>query len=248
MIKKSRIVLALAMCLALGVAGTAWATGATDNTARVEGKVKPTKLDKKKYKPVQLFSGVATDATVDGTQANPAVEYLSYGKNVKFDFNAGAVCTALPGSGSTPEQAKAACPKDSYLGSGKATVQFPGLPLIDDVVVSVFRGQAKNGIQLHTYSPTLLAASPTVLGSVIKSNAGSKFGYALSVPNAPETGAGMITEFNATISKSSKAVLGRCKAKKFLWQRKVTYNDGSTATTPTLQQKCKRKKSKKHHH
>jgi hypothetical protein len=246
-IQKSRFVLALALTLALGVAGIAWADGATDNVAHVEGSVNPKKLDKKKYKPVNLFSGVATEATVDGTQSNPVSEYISYGKNVKFDFNAGPVCTTLPPSGSTPDQAKAACPGGSYLGGGHATVQFPGLPLIDDVDVSVFRGPDKSGIQLHTYSPTLLAASPTVLGSVVKSNAGSKYGYALTVPNAPETGSGMITEFNATIDKKSKAVLARCKAKKFLWQRQVTYGDGSSAVAD-LSQKCKRKKPKKHHH
>ena len=122
-------------------------------------------------------------------------------------------------------------------------MQFPGVPLIDDVTVSVFRGPTKKGIQLHTYSPTLLAAAPLVLGSVVKSNAGSKYGYALTVPNAPETGSGMITEFNATISKKSKLILGRCKAKSFLFQRKVTYADGSTDTAD-LSQPCKRKGGK----
>jgi hypothetical protein len=239
-IKKSRFALALGMVLALAFAGVAFGDGATDNVAKVEGSVKPNKLSKNDYKPVTLFSGVATEANVTGTQANPAAEYISYGKNVKFDFNAGDVCTALPPSGSTPDQAKAACPKTAYLGSGHASVQFPGLALIDDVTVSVFRGPTKKGIFLHTYSPTLLAASPTVPSQIVKSNAGGKFGYALSVPNSPVTGSGMITEFNATISKKSGAVLARCKAKKFLWQRKVTYTDGSTETAE-LSQPCKRK-------
>lgn len=244
MINKSRFVLALGMVLALAFAGLAFADGATDNVAKVEGSVKPTKLDKKKYKPVALFSGVATEGNVTGAQANPAVEYLSYGKNIKFDFNAGDVCTSLPPSGSTPEQARAACPKSSYIGSGHATVTPPnGAAPIDDIIVSVFRGADKKGIQLHTYSPTLLAAAPLVLGSIVKSNAGSKYGVALSVPHAPETGALMITEFNATISKASKAVLGRCKAKSFLFQRKVTYTDGSTETAD-LSQPCKRKGGK----
>jgi hypothetical protein len=239
-IKKSRFVLALGMVLALGVAGIAYGDGATDNVAKVEGKVSPSKLDKKTYKPVNLFTGVATEANVTGTQANPASEYLSYSKNIKFDFNAGDLCTALPPSGSTPEQAKAACPKSSFVGSGHASVQFPGLPLIDDVTVSVFRGPTKKDVQLHTYSPTLLAASPTVLGHIVKSNAGSKFGYALSVPNSPVTGSGMITEFNSTISKKSKFVVARCKSKSMTFLRKVTYADGSTETAE-LTQRCKRK-------
>ena len=40
----------------------------------------------------------------------------------------------------------------------------------------------------------------------------------------------MITKFNATIKKGSKVATARCKAKKFLWLRKVTYDDGSTET------------------
>ena len=80
-----------------------------------------------------------------------------------------------------------------------------------------------------------------MLGSIVKSNAGSKFGYALSVPNAPETGALMITKFNATITKKSKAALARCKSKTMTWQRKVTYHDG-TSETAEITQKCKRKK------
>jgi hypothetical protein len=228
------------MCLALAFAGMAFGDGATDNVAKVEGKVSPTKLDKKKFKPVSLFSGVATETNVTGLQANPASEYVSYPKNIKPNFNAGDVCTSLPPSGSTTEQAKAACPKSSYEGGGHATVQFPGLALIDDVTVSVFRGPTKKDVQLHTYSPTLLAASPTVLGHIVKSNAGGKYGYALSVPNSPVTGAGMITSFNATVTKKSKAWVGRCKSKTMAFQRKVTYTDGSTETAE-LTQKCKRK-------
>lgn len=247
MIKKSRFVLAIGLVLALGVGSLAFADGASDNTAFVDGGVTPKKLDKKKFKPVNLFSGVRTEVTggVNGLQANPTVEYISYDKNIKFNFNAGDVCTTLPPSGSTPDQAKAACPPSSYLGSGEAEVQGPGIPPITDIVVSVFRGPAKNGIQLHTFSPTLGQAAPTVLGSVVKSTAGSKFGYALSVPNAPETGGLMITKFNATISKASKAVTARCKNKKFVFQRKVTYNDGSSETTPDLTVPCKQKKKKK---
>jgi len=245
-IKKFRLVVALGLVAALGVASIAFAAGAADTQeAFVDGKVSPSKLDKKKYKPVNLFSGVRTEIPggVTGTQSNPLVEYISYPKNVKFDFNAGSVCTTLPPSGSTPDQAKAACPNDSYLGQGDAEVQGPGGVVISDITVSVFRGPAKNGIQLHTYSPTLLAASPTVPGSIVKSNAGSKFGQALSVPNAPETGSLMITKFNANIDKSSKSALARCKSKTMTFQRKVTYADGSSETAE-LTQKCKQKKKK----
>ena len=104
----------------------------------------------------------------------------------------------------------------------------------------MFRGPDKKGIQLHTFSPTLGPAAPTVLGKIVNSNAGGQYGYALSVPNSPETGGLMITEFNATITKKSGAVLARCKSKNMPFQRKVTYDDGSTETAE-ITQKCKRK-------
>jgi hypothetical protein len=240
-IKKSRFVLALGAALALGVSTLAFADGATDNTAFVDGSVKPAKLDKKKYKPINLFSGVRTQTNVTGAQFNPASEYISYPKNVKFDFKAGDVCTTLPPSGSTAQQARSACPPSSYLGSGHAEVFGPGnVPTATDITVSVFRGPDKKGIALHTSSPTLGPAAPTVLGKIVNSNAGSKYGYALQVAHSPETGALMITEFNATISKKSKAVLARCKSKNMTFLRKVTYTDGSTETVETSQ-KCKRK-------
>ena len=244
MVQKSRFVLSMSLVLALGVASVALADGVSENEAFVDGNVSPTKLDKKKYKPIQLFSGVRTETTVNGLQKNPLVEYISYPKNGKFDFDAGSVCTTLPPSGSTQQQARDACPSDSFIGQGVAEVQGPGIAPITDIVVSVFRGPAPNGIQLHTASPTLGAAAPTVPGSIVKSDAGSEFGDALSVPHAPETGALMITKFNATVTKSSKAVVGRCKDKTMTFQRKVTYADGSTETAETTQ-KCKQKKKRK---
>lgn len=136
------------------------------------------------------------------------------------------------------------CPRKSYLGSGHGSVAFPGLNA-NDITVSVFSGPSKNQLQLQTYSPTLGTASPTVNAVIVRSNAGGAYGEALSVPHAPVTGSGIITEFNATIMKSTGVATARCKAKKFLFQRKVTYTDGSVDTA-NLTQRCKRK-PRKHH-
>ncbi len=239
MIKKSRFVLALGLMLALGISAFAFADGASDNNAEVDGKISKTKISKKEYKPNEMFTGVRTETNaVVGQQSNPAEETINFGKNVKFDLKAGSECKTLPPSGSTSQQAQDACPKDSYIGKGAAEVITPGGSRISDIVVSVFKGPAENGIQLHTASPTLQAAAPTVPGSIEKSKAGSQFGQALVVPHAPETGALMITKFNATITKASKSVLTRCKAKEFLWQRDVVYADGSKESA-SLTQKCK---------
>ena len=243
MIKKSRFVLALGLVIALGLGAIAYGNGASDNQASVDGSIGKTKLPKKKADRVKnsLFSGVRTETNAPlGTQSNPHSETINYTKNVVFDLKAGSECTTLPPSGSTAQQARDACPADSYLGEGEAEVIQPNGARIQDIVVSVFKGPAQNGVQLHTASPTLQAAAPTVPGSIVKSTAGSEFGQALSVPNAPETGALMITKFNAEITKASGAVKTYCGDKTMSFQRKVEYADGSSETADTTQ-KCKRK-------
>jgi hypothetical protein len=238
-------VVAAALVTALSTSAIALAAGADTNDASVDGSIKPAKLDKKKYKPVSLFTGVRTSVQggVTGTQSNPVSEYLSYPKNIKFDLDAAEICTTLPPSGSSAQQARDACPEKSFLGSGVGEVQGPGIAPITDIVVSVFRGPGKNGVQLHTASATLGPAAPTVLGEIVKSKV-SGYGDALSVPHAPETGGLMITKFNATVTKASKAVTARCKKKSMTFQREVTYADGSKETAETTQ-KCKQKKKRK---
>jgi hypothetical protein len=220
------------------------ADGAGDNTPTLEGKISPAKLDKKKFKPAQLLSGVATTGPVTGLQQNPEKEYLSYPKNLKFDSTNAPFCTAaiefLPTA-----SAEAACPSGSKVGSGTAQVMLPGGFVSQPITVTAFNGPQKNQIRLHTYSEELAGATPTVFGEIVKSKVPG-YGQALSVPDAPDVGddAGMITLFNATISKSSKIVLARCKSKTMKFQREVTYDDGSTETAE-LTQKCKQKKKKK---
>ena len=108
MIRKSRMAVALGLVLALGVATVAWADGATDNTPFVDASVKPSKLDKKKYKPVNLFFGVRTEGPVTGAQENPEAEYISFGKNIKWQSTAAPFCTApIETPGLTADQARA---------------------------------------------------------------------------------------------------------------------------------------------
>lgn len=247
MSRKSRLPALVVIVLALTGAGLARADGASENQAFVEGKASPKRLDKKRFKPINLFSGVRTQANVDGAQANPRSEYISFGKNVKVKPGAAPRCSAPLPNGATPDQARSMCPRKSYLGSGNAAIQFPGLPLADDVVVSVFNGPARGELRLHTFSPTLGTASPTVSARIVRSTAGRKYRQALSVPNAPETGSAMITSFNANIKRSTRVVLARCKARKFRWQRHVVYTDGSTATV-TTKQRCKRRPHRRHGH
>ena len=145
--------------------------------------------------------------------------------------------------GLATDAARAACPGKSYLGSGRANIELPGGVIYEGLTVAVFNGPGTNEVRLHTYDPRLAGATPTVFGKVVKSRAGGKYGQALQVDDAPDVAgdAGRITAFNATINKKSKVATARCKAKKFLWNRVVTYDDGSEEEI-TLEQKCKRKK------
>jgi hypothetical protein len=255
-IRKSRLGFALVLTLALGVTGIAYAGGgASTHDAFVDGAVtkkKKPKLSPKKFKKVDFMTGVRTTGGITGTQANPAAEKISFGKNIKFKSGAAPTCSATFTPGSTPSEARAACPGKSFLGSGTAAVFAPDGgdagsepdPVDENIVVSAFNGPGSNQIRLHTYSVPLGPAAPTVQGFIVNANEGKKYGKALSVPLAPETGPLMITQFNANITKSSGVVRARCKAKKFLWKREVTYEDSSTDTA-TLSQKCKKKKKKK---
>ncbi len=242
--RRLRTVLALGLTVALGVAALAYANGVSDNTAYVDGSVKPKKLDKKEYKPVNLFSGVRTEGPVTGSQANPESELIEYDNDGKWISKNSPLCTAnIETPGLTADQARALCPPKSYIGSGEAEVALSDTARVSDIVVSVFNGPEKNQVRLHTSSPTLGAAAPTVFGEIIKSKS-RKYGPALLVADAPDAGADafLITKFNATIFKSSGVAVARCKDGKANFRRTVTYDDGSTEQA-TTSSKCKRKKS-----
>ncbi len=243
--RKTRLAASIALTVSLGAATFAYADGASENDASVLGSVKPSKLDKKKYKPINLYSGVSTQGVVTGSQENPEQELISWGKNVKIDSKAAPTCSA-PIEFQSTDAAKAACPKKSNVGSGKANIELPNGLVYNGLVVTVFNGPGKNEVRLHTYDQRLAGATPTVFGKIVKSKDGKKYGQALSVEDSPDVAgdAGKITLFDAKLSKKSGVALGVCKAKKFLWKRTVTYDDGSTETAQ-LKQKCKRKGGKK---
>jgi hypothetical protein len=240
---KSRKIVAGGLAVALTTAGVAVAgsTGADLNDAEVVGKVTPTKLSKKQFKPVNLFLGVVNSPDSAGNPvANAKSEKIAISKNVKVALNKAPRCTAALPNGSTPQFAKNACPAKSFLGSGKATVHAPGPTLAAEPVVSVFNGPAANQLRLHTYSDDLGPASPVVNAFIVNANKPG-FGKALSVPNAPVTGALKITSFNAKIKKSTKVISAKCKPKKFKFQRTVTYTDDSSETA-NVSHNCKVKR------
>ncbi len=240
MIRKAHLAATLGLTIALTIAAIAYADGIADNTPAVDGLVKPAKLDKKKYRPISLFTEVSTSGPVPGI--NPEQELIQYDKDGKWKTSAAPTCDAAIEFQPT-DVAISRCPAGSAIGSGESTILLPGGLTYEGITVTAFNGPGKNEIRLHTYSPELPGATPTVFGRILKPTGGGKYGIALSVPDAPDVAGdtGMITKFNATISRSSGVSLARCKDKKFYIRRTVTYDDG-TQETVTHTQKCKQKK------
>ena len=189
---QSRKILAIGTAVTVATASVAIAgtTGADLNDAKVVAKTTPSKLSKKKFTPVNSLLGVVNSPDSAGNEdANAKSERIAISKNIKVKLNKAPVCTAALPNGSTPQFAKDACPKKSYLGSGEATVHAPGPVLLAaEPTVSVFNGPDPGQLRLHTYSSDLGPASPVVNAFIVNATQQEKnkgYGQALSVPNAP---------------------------------------------------------------
>jgi hypothetical protein len=114
--------------------------------------------------------------------------------------------------------------------------------------VTAFHGPGRKNITLHAYSPTLTGGvvgpgNPSVVvGKVVRSPAGRKFGKRLAVRDVPDVQSdlGGLFSFNARIKKGNY-VQARCKAKKFFWRATWVYDDGSR-DVDNHRQKCKRRR------
>jgi hypothetical protein len=242
---KSRKILALGLAAAVATTGIAIAgtTGADLNDAKVIGKTTPSKLPKKRFVPVSSLLGVENSPDSTGDEdANAASERIAISKNIKVNLTKAPVCTAALPNGSTTEFARDACPPRSYLGGGDAVVYAPTAAcgvgatepcIAAEPVVSVFNGPGAGQLRLHTYSPNLGPASPVVNARIVRATSQERnkgYGQALTVPNAPVTGALKITEFSSTILKARKVVTARCKVRRIKLLRTVEYTDGSSET------------------
>jgi hypothetical protein len=247
-IRKSQMILATALCMAVGVAGIAYADGASDNVSTVDGKVTPSKLPKQKYKTVKFLNGVTTlDADNNPVIPAEATEevYIDYDDDIKISLGGIPECsTSL--AGTTTEQAEELCGPGAPGGnakmssSGSAKARIPSFPApnneVTDFTVTVFHGVG-NQLLLHAYSPTLTSANTQVVdSSIINSPLGGDFGKRLSVPNAPDVAGdnGALVAFNATLSKGIKA---RCHDgnKKLNYKAQFVYDDDSSDTTSDKQ-------------
>jgi hypothetical protein len=222
----------------------------------IEANFKPTKLDKKKYKPVTLFVDVITANNDEGNPDQPPSAdrtQVDFPKNLKFDPGAVPQCKADEAAlqNTTTETATDLCGKDSIVsvaGAGKteATVLVdpvpatPGTsPLVVPVVVTAFNGFEKDTIFLHSRADAVNNTS--VLVGKLKTGP-TGFGKTLDV-TIPDLLAGAISDFKTTV-KGGKYIQARCKSKSFKYQARTDY-ENHTPTTATADGKCTQKKKKK---
>lgn len=220
-------------------------------------KVTPTKLDKKKFKPVTLFVDVITENNDEDTsfEQPPSADrtQVDFSKNLKFDPSAVPQCAADEGAlqNTTTETATSLCGSKSIVsvaGDGKteATVivdPAPGVPgtapLVVPVVVTAFNGFEDDTIFLHSRADAVNNTS--VLVGKLKKASGS-YGNTLDV-TIPDLLAGAIADFKTTV-KGGKYIVARCKDKTPDFGARSEY-ENHTPTKATFVGKCTQKKKKK---
>ena len=219
-------------------------------------KVTPTKLDKKKVKPVTLFVDVITESNDEDTTFTqpPSADrtQVDFSKNLKFDPDAVPNCATTAGGlqNTTTDTAKDLCGSKSIVsvsGAGKteATVIVDTLPnvandpIVVPVVVTAFNGAEKDTIYLHARADSVNNTS--VLVGKLKKASGS-YGSTLDV-TIPDLLAGAIADFKTTV-KAGKYVQANCKDKTPNFGARSEY-ENHTPTKATFTDKCKQKKKKK---
>lgn len=224
----------------------------------LDASITPTKLDKKKFKPVTLFIDVITqnnDEPTGSPEQPPSADRnrVDFTPNLKFNSTAVPNCAVDEGAlqNTTTDTAKSLCGNDSIVSvegadktSAHVTVDIvPGAPgggtLPVDVVVTAFNGFNKDTIFLHARADAVNNTS-VLVGKLGPGPAG--FGSTLDV-TVPDLLAGAIDDFKTTV-KSGKYVQARCKSRTNKFQIRTEY-ENHTPTTATTETKCKRKKRKK---
>jgi hypothetical protein len=239
------LLLALTALGALAVVGIAY--GAV-NTQTITGKVSPKKLPKTKRVPVSLSVNVASSnpGNPGGVPNATNLAEVDFDKDIKIQSKGFPTCDPSQfGSQTTTQDVKTACP-DAILGTGTATVQLGTLQVHAQAIGANVKG---NKILLHAY--TTETGGVPLVGNIIKSKGGKKYGQELSVPVPPLAGgAGVITQFGLNVKKIAYKHNGKklayvsssCKDKKIRFQARFTDNQGQVATG-TSTQSCKQKKS-----
>ena len=241
--------LAFALAGAIGLSAVSLAV-ADDSVQTEVGKIKPTKLSKKKHQNIKLINTITTFNAPGTFQPPKGVRtVVDWPKQLKFNLKAVPFCktnASSLGLTATTEEAIAACGKKSVVSDPKgstAEVTVGGATAVAttlDVQVTAFN---ENGKKLILYAKPIGDASGLaaniLIGKLKKSKAGKKYGMALDV-TIPPLAAGAISFFEVTVKKS-KYIQAKCKPKKMKFQATTFFSDAPT-TSDTHTIKCKPKK------
>lgn len=243
------LLLALTAFVALAVTSVASA----QDIQTIESTVKPTKLDKKKFKPVTLFVDVETannDESTTFTQPPKATNTkVDFPKNLKFDTKAVPNCLVTDAqiTNQPASVAKDLCgPKSQVSVDGPGTqgvVTIDFTPNVADTATELttsiiaFNGNQPNTIYLHT-DPAGIPTKPVLTGKLGKAPTG--YGDRLDV-TIPPLAAGAISSFKTTV-KNGKYIQANCKKTAPKFQVSSVYTD-HTPTSSTFTGKCTQKKS-----
>ena len=215
------------LAVGLGVAGNAWADGATDNLSQISGSVNSPLQDDTQKKAANLFTQVTTidqDNAPVITAFPPEVVKVDFPNDVTYTTNSKLGECDMDDTEVSGDTATAVdhC-KNALIGGGNARARIPGLPTPNnetELTVSAFNGlESVAGDQDSTDqptggftggNPTLLlhadnAALPTtlVLGELRGSDNGADHGTELFVPDSPDVAGdlGALTQFNAQVAR-----------------------------------------------
>lgn len=265
-VKKSRLLLALGLALAMGVTGgiatasggsgggTPGGASAVDANPLQNGKpqpavelrarAKPRRLPRRRFRNITNFTSVGHD-NANGSPEVPKYTkalQIDFGKNVRFRPNKPRKCRRDL-NGTTTREARRLCPRKSIIGTGTAHVRLPGPTNITDLRTLAIAGPRKNTLRFHAFSPTLSPSVTQVIrGKITRGARGKAFRWRLTVPKVPLIlgGAGANTLFGVTIRRKTGVVQARCRAKRFVWRATWTFEDNSRKRD-TLRQRCRRR-------
>lgn len=235
----------------------------------ITASTKPSKLDKKKKKPVTLVVDIRTadKGTAAGQNQPPDADrtVVDFPKNLSFDPKAVPNCAGTEAQlqNTTTEAATEICGSKSIVSVGgtvtvdndSRTVTSPtgafvtvaSNPAIPGstqtkvpVQVTAFNGTDNNQLYLHS-RPTSLPVTNVLVGKLVKGK--GKYGNSLDI-TIPQLVAGGISDFKTTV-KNGKYVQAVCKTTKMPYAATSYYGDGTPTSTATFDGKCTQKKSKK---
>ncbi len=242
-LRKSHMILATGLALAVGVSGIAFGDAA-GQVSTIDGKVTKSKQPKRQYKPASLFTAVTTlsEGNSPVIPSAPSEEvYIDYDDDIKINLGRVPACSAVL-NGTDTSEARALCPRSVVSKNGDprntAAARLPAYPAdnneVSDFVVTAFRGPG-NRLRLHAFSATLGDANTQVVEArIINSPRRGDYGKRLSVPDVPDAAgdAGALVAFGAVIKRGG-VVKARCKDRNKKWNFRGEWHYESADTTDT---------------